>query len=78
MERLRKTFFDPLAASKARIREILTQLPAGSAHPFSPEKPLLRHTNSGIDEIIISSYTEDFFNVVDLGAMGEILLSIPP
>lgn len=75
MERVRKTFFDPLATSKAQIREILEGLPAGSAHPFSPEQILLCRTVNGIDEIDISSYPEDFFfNAVDLDEMGETLL----
>lgn len=75
MERVRKTFFDPLATSKAQIRKILEGLPVGSAHPFSPERILLCRTDNGIDEIDISSYPEDFFfNAVDLGEMGEILL----
>ncbi|KAH8689027.1 hypothetical protein BGW36DRAFT_391578 [Talaromyces proteolyticus] len=75
MESVRKTFFDPLATSKAQIRDILAELPIGSAHPFSPERVLLCRTDSGIDEIDISSYPEDFFfNAVDLGEMGEILL----
>lgn len=75
MERVRKTVFDPLATSKARIREILAGLPAGSAHPFSPERILLCRTDEGFEEIDITSYPEDFFfNAVDLGEMGEILL----
>jgi hypothetical protein len=75
MERIRKTFFDPLATSKARIREILEQLPLGSAHPFSPERLLLCRTENGIEDIDISSYAEHyFFNAVDLGEMGEVLL----
>lgn len=75
MESVRKTFFDPLATTKARIREILADLPVGSAHPFSPERILLCRTDRGIDEIDISSYPEDyFFNAVDLGEMGEALL----
>ncbi|OQE41305.1 hypothetical protein PENCOP_c005G08651 [Penicillium coprophilum] len=75
MERVRKTFFDPLATSKARVREILKTLPIGSAHPFSPERLLLCRTESDIDEIDISSYPDDFFcKAVDMGEMGEILL----
>jgi hypothetical protein len=75
MERVKKTFFDPLATSKDQIREILDGLPVGSAHPFSPERILLCRTDNGIEEIDISSYPEDFFfNAVDLGEMGEILL----
>ncbi|KAE9364437.1 hypothetical protein N431DRAFT_563742 [Stipitochalara longipes BDJ] len=75
MERVRKTFFDPLATSKAQIRKILEDLPTGSAHPFSPERILLCRTDNGIDEIDISSFPEDFFfNAVDLGEMGETLL----
>jgi hypothetical protein len=75
MEHVRKTFFNPLALSKAAIREILEGLPVGSAHPFSPERILMCRTDSGIDEIDISSYPEDyFFNAVDLGDMGETLL----
>jgi hypothetical protein len=75
MDRVRKTFFDPLATSKAQIRELLEGLPVGSAHPFSPERILLCRTDNGIDEIDISSYPEDFFfNAVDLGEMGETLL----
>ncbi|KAJ5493605.1 hypothetical protein N7463_009692 [Penicillium fimorum] len=75
MERVRKNFFDPLATSKARIREILGELPIGSAHPFSPERLLLCRTEIGIDEIDISPYPDDFFSkAVDMGEMGEILL----
>jgi hypothetical protein len=75
MEKVRKTFFDPLAKSKAQIRDILESLPIGSAHPFSPEKILLCRTESGINDIDVSSYPEDFFfNAVDLGEMGETLL----
>ncbi|CAG8951967.1 hypothetical protein HYFRA_00000702 [Hymenoscyphus fraxineus] len=76
MERVSKVFFDPLARSKAQIREILNGLPIGSAHPFSPERVLLCRVGSGnIVEIDISSYPDDyFFNAVDLGDMGEVLL----
>ena len=75
MERVRKTFFDPLATSKRQIRDILNELPVGSAHPFSPEHLLLCRTENGINEIDVSSYPEDyFFNAVDLGEMGEVLL----
>ena len=77
MERVRKTFFDPLAITKSQIRQLLQGLPTGSAHPFSPERILLCKTEQGvIDEIDISSYPEDFFfNAVDLGQMGEVLLN---
>lgn len=75
MERVRKTFFNPLATSKAQIQKILEELPVGSAHPFSPEKILLCRTENGIEEIDISSFPEDFFfNAMDLGEMGEVLL----
>ncbi|KAJ5886219.1 uncharacterized protein N7473_008893, partial [Penicillium subrubescens] len=75
MERVRKAFFNPLATSKAQIQTILEDLPVGSAHPFSPEKILLCRTENGIEEIDISSYPEDFFfNAMDLGEMGEVLL----
>lgn len=75
MDRVRKTFFDPLATTKDRVREILEGLPVGSAHPFSPERILLCRTANGIDEIDTSSYQHDFFcNAVDLGEMGETLL----
>lgn len=75
MERVRKTFFDPLATSKARIREILRSLPEGSAHPFSPERILLHQTRNTINNIDISSHEESYFyNAVDLGEMGETLL----
>ncbi|KAK2936566.1 hypothetical protein FoTM2_004512 [Fusarium oxysporum f. sp. vasinfectum] len=75
MEKVRKTFFDPLATSKGRIAELLQNLPVGSAHPFSPEGILLCRTKNGIEEIDISNYSQDyFFNSVDLGEMGEILL----
>lgn len=75
MQSVRKTFFDPLATTKAQIRDILAELPVGSAHPFSPERILLCRTEHGINEIDISSYPEDFFfNAVDLGEMGEVLL----
>ncbi|KFA76483.1 hypothetical protein S40288_06518 [Stachybotrys chartarum IBT 40288] len=75
MDQVRKTFFDPLATTKDRVREILEGLPVGSAHPFSPERILLCRTANGIDEIDTSSYQHDFFcNAVDLGEMGETLL----
>lgn len=75
MERVRKTFFNPLATSKAQIRDILKELPVGSAHPFSSERIILCRTENGIEEIDISSYPEDFFfNALDLGEMGEVLL----
>jgi hypothetical protein len=75
MERVRKTFFNPLATSKAQVQKILEDLPVGSAHPFSLEQILLCRTENGIEEIDISSYPENFFfNAMDLGEMGEILL----
>lgn len=75
MERVRKCFFNPLASSKAQVQNFLKDLPVGSAHPFSPEQILLCRTENGIDEIDISPYPEHFFfNAVDLGEMGEILL----
>lgn len=75
MERVRKTFFDPLVTTKEQISQLLEGLPVGSAHPYSPERTLLCRTQNGIEEIDISSYAEDyFFNAVDLGEMGEILL----
>jgi hypothetical protein len=75
MEKVRKTFFDPLSTSKGRIAELLQTLPVGSAHPFSPEGILLCRTKNGIEEIDISNYSQDyFFNSVDLGEMGEVLL----
>lgn len=75
MERVRKTFFNPLATSKAQVQNILEDLPVGSAHPFSPERILLCRTENGIEEIDISSFPEDFFfNAMDLGEMGEVLL----
>lgn len=75
MERVRKTFFDPLATSKDRIRGILESLPVGSTHPFSPEGILLCKTENGIEEIDISACEESYFyNAVDLGEMGEVLL----
>lgn len=75
MERVRKTFFDPLATSKDHIRRILQALPVGSTHPYSPERIVLCRTENGIEEIDISSHAESFFyNAVDLGEMGEVLL----
>ncbi|XEU96134.1 hypothetical protein FSHL1_001419 [Fusarium sambucinum] len=75
MEKVRKTYFDPLATTKGQIHNILKDLPEGSAHPFSPEGILLCRTKDGIEEIPISGHSEDFFyNAVDLGEMGEILL----
>jgi hypothetical protein len=75
MEKVRKTYFDPLATSKGQIRDILQDLPVGSAHPFSPESILLCRTKDGIEEISISGHDEEFFyNAVDLGEMGETLL----
>lgn len=74
MERITKVFFDPLASTKDQVRKILENLPAGSAHPFSPEKLLLLRTATGIEEIDISAYPEThFFNVVDLGELGQVL-----
>lgn len=76
MERVRKTFFNPLATSKSEVIRILEDLPVGSAHPFSPEKLLLCRTDNDIKEIDISEYPENFFfNAVDLGEMGEVLLN---
>ncbi|TVY73239.1 hypothetical protein LSUE1_G006723 [Lachnellula suecica] len=75
MKRVTKVFFDPLASTKQEIRAFLEDLPAGSAHPFSPERVLLLRTASGIEEIDISSYSDEFFfNAVDLGELGETLL----
>lgn len=75
MDKVRKTYFDPMVSTKAEIKEFLKDLPAGSAHPYSPEKVLCYQTEEGVQEIDISEYAEDFFfNAVDLGEMGEILL----
>ena len=75
MERVRKICFDPLLTSKEQIRQRLSSLPAGTAHPFSPQRILLCKVEDEIQEIDISTYPEDFFyNAVDLGEMGEILL----
>ncbi|KAJ5346619.1 hypothetical protein N7541_009101 [Penicillium brevicompactum] len=74
LRHVRRTFFDPLATSKARVREILEELPVGSAHPWNPERILLCRTEDGIIEIDLSPFSEDFFDdPVDLGEMGEIL-----
>ncbi|KAF8854905.1 hypothetical protein BDZ45DRAFT_656052 [Acephala macrosclerotiorum] len=74
MERITKVFFNPLATTKAQIRALLQDLPIGSAHPFSPERLLLCRTARGIDEIDISSYSENhFYNAVDLGELGQTL-----
>ncbi|KUJ08263.1 uncharacterized protein LY89DRAFT_339205 [Mollisia scopiformis] len=74
MERVTKVFFDPLATTKVQIRALLEKLPVGSAHPFSPERRLLCRTATGINEIDISSYSENhFFNAVDLGELGQTL-----
>ncbi|KAM0341694.1 hypothetical protein ACHAPU_009942 [Fusarium lateritium] len=75
MDRVRKTYFDPLATTKDRVKAILERLPIGSAHPFSPENKLLCRTKTGIIEINISNYNEEYFySTVDLGEMGEVLL----
>ncbi|KAF5660889.1 hypothetical protein FHETE_8740 [Fusarium heterosporum] len=75
MDKVRKTYFDPLATTKDRVKEILERLPIGSAHPFSPENKLLCRTKQGIIEIDISNYNEEYFySTVDLGEMGEVLL----
>jgi hypothetical protein len=58
MDHITKVFFDPLATTKEQIRTLLKDLPVGSAHPFSPERLLLCHTATGVDEIDISSYSE--------------------
>ncbi|KAJ5327991.1 hypothetical protein N7452_008381 [Penicillium brevicompactum] len=74
LRHVRRTFFDPLATSKARVREILVELPVGSAHPWNPERLLLCRTEDGIIEIDLSPFSEEFFDdPVDLGEMGEIL-----
>ncbi|KXJ87786.1 hypothetical protein Micbo1qcDRAFT_139118, partial [Microdochium bolleyi] len=79
METVRKVIFNPLATTKAQIRALLRTCPAGTAHPFSPEKILLCKTAEGttesrMAEIDISGYPDDYFyNVVDLGEMGDIL-----
>lgn len=63
------------ARTKEQIRAILENLPEGSAHPFNTERILLCRTASGIVEIDISSFPEEyFFNAVDLGELGETLL----
>lgn len=68
LRHVRRTFFDPLATSKARVREILEELPVGSAHPWNPERLLLCRTEDGIIEIDLSPFSEDFFDdPVDLG-----------
>ncbi|KAF5025516.1 hypothetical protein F66182_2421 [Fusarium sp. NRRL 66182] len=75
MEKVRKTFFDPLARSKAQISTMLHKLPVGSAHPFSLQDILLCRTETGIKEIDISGYSEEYFySAVDLGNMGDVLL----
>jgi hypothetical protein len=72
MDRITKVFFDPLATTKAKIRDILEGLPVGSAHPFSPDGVLFCHTTTGIEEIDISTYPEEFFfNAIDLGELGH-------
>jgi len=74
MERITKVFFNPLATTKAQIRDTLEKLSVGSAHPFSPDKVLLYRTATGIEEIDISSYPEEyFFNAIDLSELGETL-----
>lgn len=76
MDRVRKVYFDPLLTTKEQIRQRLSGLPAGTAHPFSPEQILLCNVDDAIQEIDISSYPDNFFyNAVDLGEMGEVLLS---
>lgn len=74
MERITKIFFDPLATTRARVQDILEELPAGSAHPFSPDGVLLYRTAARIEEIDISTYPEAFFfNAIDMGELGETL-----
>lgn len=75
MESVRKLYFDPLLTSKLQVRQLVASLPPGSAHPYSPDRVLLCNAPNGVQEIDISSYDEEFFyNAVDLGEMGEILL----
>lgn len=75
MEKVSKVIFDPLATSKQRIERLLQDEQPGTAHPFSPEQGLLQRTDSGVTRIDISEYPENFFyNAVDLGGMGEVLL----
>ncbi|OAA74492.1 hypothetical protein LEL_08073 [Akanthomyces lecanii RCEF 1005] len=75
MECVRKICFDPLLTTKEQIRQRLSSLPTGTAHPFSPQRILMCKVGDEIQEIDISTYPEDFFyNAVDLGEMGEILL----
>lgn len=74
MDLITKVFFDPLATTRAKIRDILEGLPVGSAHPFSPDGVLLCRTTTGVEEIDISTYPEEFFfNAIDLGELGETL-----
>ncbi|OAR01853.1 hypothetical protein LLEC1_04648 [Akanthomyces lecanii] len=75
MEHVRKICFDPLLTTKEQIRHRLSSLPAGTAHPFSPQRILLCKVDDEFQEVDISAYPEDFFyNAVDLGEMGEVLL----
>ncbi|KAH7025689.1 uncharacterized protein B0I36DRAFT_272233 [Microdochium trichocladiopsis] len=76
MDKIRKVVFDPLATSKEQIRQILLGFPVGTAHPFSADKILLcRTTETDVEEIDVSTFPEDYFyNAVDLGEMGEVLL----
>ncbi|KAJ6779356.1 hypothetical protein PWT90_04021 [Aphanocladium album] len=74
-DRVRKVCFDPLLTTKEQIRQRLQSLPSGTAHPFSPERILLCKVGNDIHELDISSLPEDYFyNAVDLGEMGEVLL----
>ena len=74
MERITKVFFDPLARTKAQIRARLQTLPVGSAHPFSPERLILCLTTRGVEEIDVSSNSEQyFFKSVDLSELGQVL-----
>lgn len=75
MEKITKVIFDPLATSKDQIERLLRDEQPGTAHPFSPEQGLLQRTDTGVKKIDISEYPENFFyNAVDLGGMGEVLL----
>lgn len=78
MDKVRKVIFDPLATTRAQIRHILSSCPVGTAHPFSPDKVLLCKStdDNAIVDIDISAYPDDYFyNAVDLGEMGEVLLN---
>lgn len=73
MENVTKVYFDPIIATKEKIRSLLRTLPVGSAHPFRADGVLLHHSAPDtITDIDISMHPEEYFsNAINLAELGE-------